>query len=206
MSAPARLRPAAPTIQEGLAFAGLLEQAQEGMFRAMLGPRVIDIVAQAFIRSGHELSHEHVLFAERDGRIVGMVAAYTAEAQRHFSSEPLRTAAGLRRYRMAAFMRFNRRGFGFMATLADGDCYVRALAVDPDSRGGGLGTLLLTAAEERARAAGATALALDVAAKNRAAQRLYRRFGLTVLDESPKWLGLPNTNLLRMSKPLPRPG
>lgn len=204
MNAPARLRPAAPTIEDGLAFARLLEQAQEGMFRVMLGPRALDIVAQAFIRPGHELSHDHVVFAEQAGRIVGMASAYTAEAHRHFASEPLRTAAGWRRHRMAAFTRFNRRGLGFMATLADGDCYIRALAVDPADRGGGIGTMLMAAVEERARSAGATHLALDVAAKNRDARRLYERLGMSMLDESPRWFGLPNTNLLRMTKPLAR--
>jgi ribosomal protein S18 acetylase RimI-like enzyme len=199
---PLRVRPAAGTIDEGLVFAGLLEQAQEGMFRIMLGPSASAIIARAFTQPGHELSYEHVLFAEQGARIVGMASGYTAEAHRHFTDEALGVAAGWRRYRMAAFVRFNRRALRFMATLADGDFYLRALAVEPARRGGGIGTLLIDALEDRARVAGASCLALDVAAKNRAARRLYERLGMTVLDESPRWFGLPGTNVIRMTKPL----
>ena len=53
-----------------------------------------------------------------------------------------------------------------------------------------------------ARRAGSTRLALDVAAKNSNARRLYERLGMTAEAESRKWFGLPNTNLIRMTKPL----
>jgi ribosomal protein S18 acetylase RimI-like enzyme len=203
---PMVLRPATATVEEGLAFARLLEQAQEGMFRIMLGPRAGAIVAGAFARPGHELAYEHVVFAEQGGWIVGMASGYTSEAHRRFTDEPLRAAAGWRRYRMAAFTRFNRRALRFMATLADGDFYLRSLAVEPSRRGGGIGTLLMAAVEDRARDAGARCLALDVAGKNRDARRLYERLGMTVLGESPRWFGLPDTNLIRMTKPLSRSG
>ena len=196
------LRPAAPTVEDGLVFARLLDQAQEGYFRAMLGRRAGDIIARAFTQPGHDLSYQYVTFAEQGGRIVGMASGYTAEAHRYSTNEPLKAAAGWRRYRMAAFTRITRRMVRFIDTVPDGNFYVRAVAVEPAHRGAGIGTLLIGSLEDTARATGSTRLALDVAAKNRSARRLYERLGMTAQAESPRWFGLPNTNLIRMTKPL----
>jgi ribosomal protein S18 acetylase RimI-like enzyme len=56
------------------------------------------------------------------------------------------------------------------------EAYISELAVAPDSRGQGLGTLLLTHAVAWARAAGRRRLSLHVAASN-PAHRLYQRVG-----------------------------
>ena len=196
------LRPAAATFEEGRLFARLLDQAQEGYFRAMLGRRAGDVIARAFTRPGHDLSHQHVTFAEQDGRVVGMASGYTAEDHRLFTDEPLRSAAGRFRCRMAVFSRITRRIVRFISSVPDGDFYVRAVAVEPSHRGVGVGTLLVGRLEDTARTAGSARLALDVAAKNRDARRLYERLGMTSESESRKWFGLPDTNLIRMTKPL----
>jgi ribosomal protein S18 acetylase RimI-like enzyme len=196
------LRPAAATVEDGLVFARLLDEAQEGMYRKVLGRQAGDTVARAYLEPGHDLSYQYVIFAEQDGRIVGMASGYTAETHRHFTDQILETASGWRRYRWAAFMRVARRVFQFIDTVPDGDFYVRALAVEPADRDAGIGTLLLESLEDNARAAESKRLALDVAAKNRNAQRLYKRLGMTAEAESPKWFRLPNTNLIRMVKTL----
>ena len=199
---PISLRPAVPTAEDGLAFARLLDEAQEGYFRAALGRRAADVIARAFTEPDHELSYQHVTLAEQSGQIVGMHSGYTAEAHRHFTDGALRAVAGWRGYRLAAFTRLTRRMVRFMNTLSGGDFYVRALAVEPAHRGTGIGTLLFGSLEDTAHAAGSARLALDVAAKNRRARRLYERLGMTAEAESPRWFGLPNTNLIRMTKSL----
>lgn len=198
------LRPAEPSVKEGRIFARLLDQAQESWFRAALGRRAPDIIAHAYTQPGHELSYLYVTFAERDGRILGMAAGYPAETHRAFTGQPLRTAAGWRRFRLAAFARISRRLLRFMDSIPDGDFYVRGVAVEPMSRGAGVGTQLMRSLEQTAEAAGSRRLALDVAAKNRGARRLYENLGMTAETESPRWLGLPNTNVIRMTKPLAR--
>lgn len=199
--APPSLRAAVPTVDDGLAFARLLEEAQEGKYRGMVGRRAVEIVARAFLRRGHDLSHEHVTFAEQEGRIVGMVSGYTSQAHRS-SMDELLTAAGWRRYRFAVCTRLARRVTRFIDTIPDGDFYVRAIAVETTHRGSGIGTYLMGTIEDRARAAGSKRLALDVAAKNRPGRRFYERLGMTAEAESRRWFGLPNTNLIRMVKPL----
>lgn len=199
---PISLRPAAATLSDGLLFARLLDEAQEGMYRQILGRRSAAIVTMAFVQPDNDLSFLYVTFAQRDGRVVGMASGYTAEAHRRFRDRIIESAVGCPRYRWIAFTRAARRVFRFMDTVPDGDFYVRALAVEPSHRDTGIGTLLLGSLEEAAVAAGSTRIALDVAAKNRDARRLYERLGMTAEAESRRWFGLPNSNLIRMVKPL----
>ncbi len=69
------LRAANPTFDEGLAFARYADEVAEGFFRFMLGRRAAQILATVFAQPDHDLSYQHVTFAERDNVIVGMIAA-----------------------------------------------------------------------------------------------------------------------------------
>ena len=140
--------------------------------------------------------------AESNGTIIGMASGYAAEAHRAFTNEPIEAAAGPRRRRYRAFSRFSRRMLRFMDDIPDGDFYIRAIAVDPDYRGRGAGSRLMDHMIDIARADGARRLALDVAAKNRDGRRFYERIGMTRESESPRWFGLPNTNVIRMTRSL----
>jgi ribosomal protein S18 acetylase RimI-like enzyme len=195
------LRAAKPTFDEGLVFARYLDQAAEGFFRIILGRRVADIVATAYTQPNNDYSHQNVTLVERDEVIVGMVSGYTAEQHRCFSEQPLKLAAGYRALRMvrvaiccAPFRRF-------LDTLADGDFYVQAIAIDKELRGEGIGSTLIDSIEDRARATGSARLSLDVAAKNKGARRLYERRGMTVESGWPRLLFLPQL-LVRMTKSL----
>lgn len=196
------LRPARGDIEDGLVYAKLVEQAQQGAYRWMLGPHVQEIVGRAFTEPGHEHSYRNVTFAERAGDVVGMGSGYSSSAHGEFTNEPLETAAGRRRHRMAVFLRLAGRKIRFLDHVPDGDFYVRALAVDQEHRSKGIGTMLLERLEIEATTAGSRRLALDVAAKNSGARRLYERFGMTKEAESPRWFGIPNTNIIRMVKDL----
>ena len=60
---------------------------------------------------------------------------------------------------------------------------IRMLAVAPDAQGAGVGTALVGACLDRARAAGYRAVALCVIRSNEGAHRLYRRFGFVRTPE-----------------------
>ena len=92
-TAPA-LRPARPTSDEGVAFAGYLDTAADDFFRATLGRQVERILADAYQEKGLDLPCQLVTFAERGGQIVGMASDYTTEEHRRGSDEVLRQAAG----------------------------------------------------------------------------------------------------------------
>ena len=177
---PIRLRAAEPTHEEGLHFARYLDQAAEGFFRFLLGRRVAEIVAEAYIEPGHDLSYKNATFAVRDGAIVGMATSFTAEQRRQFSDEPLTNAVGSWALRYYVLGTIGAPLWRVLDTVAEGDSYLLAIAVDAALRGEGVGSILIDATEEKARAAGSQRLALDVSAKNTGGRRLYERRGMTV--------------------------
>ena len=178
------LRTANPTYNEGLVFARYLDEAFEGFFRLMLGRRVADIVATAYTQPNHDFSYQNTTFAERDKTIVGMAAGYTAEQHRRSSDQPLKQAAGNRALRRMGVTILCVR-LRFLGTHAGGDFYLQAIAVDRELRGEGIGSALMDAIEDQARASGSTRLFLDAAARNEGARRFYERRGMTVESEWP---------------------
>lgn len=64
---------------------------------------------------------------------------------------------------------------------------LRAMAVDPRCRGGGIGRLLVDACIDRALAVGSTALALHTAAWLPDAIRLYERCGFVRDPQADRW-------------------
>jgi len=196
------LRPATPTEDDGLAFAHYLDVAAEGFFRLMLGPRVASILATAFALPDHDLSYQHVTFAERDGSTVGMVSGYTAEQHRRSSRQPLTQAAGKGNVRMWLVGTLFTPLMRVIDSVAEDDFYVLAIAVDEEVRGSGVGALLLDTLEQRARQSGSRRLALDVSAGNEKALGFYERRGMTIESQWPKRVWIPGLKLYRMVKVL----
>jgi predicted GNAT family N-acyltransferase len=62
------------------------------------------------------------------------------------------------------------------------EAQVRFMAVDPQSRGRGLGSLILREFEDRARAAGARSIVLNARDD---AQRFYQKYGFAVVGPAP---------------------
>jgi ribosomal protein S18 acetylase RimI-like enzyme len=176
--------------------------AAEGFFRFMLGRRGVEILARAYREPDHDLSFQRVTFAERNGAVVGMVSGFTAEQHRRSSRRVLERAAGRWNLRLAIVSTVLRPLFRVIDSVADGDYYLQSIAVDPEGRGAGVGSALMDEIEARARAAGSRRLALDVAASNETARRLYERRGWTVESRWPKRLRLPGLTLLRMTRVL----
>lgn len=197
-----QLRPARPDLAEGAQFARYLDQAADNTFRAMLGRRSVDIVAEAFVEPGHDLSHEYVTVAESPDGVAGMLSGYSGPQHAASRNEPLLDAAGWRQYRMAAVRLIGARVFDFMDQLPDTDWYVQAVAVDPASRGLGVGSLLLDRAEQIARDCGSERVTLDVAVRNDGARRLYERIGYEVEASSKAVPFAPSAAVHRMVKPL----
>ncbi len=196
------LRPAQPSIDEGLEYARYLDVAAEGFFRFMLGRRATEIIGKAYTQTGHNYSYENVLFAEQDNRIVGMASGFTAEQHRSFSDQPLKQAAGSQAFRMRVVKTLLAPMMRILNTLADGDFYVLSLATDEELRGAGMGSALMDAMEERGVASRSGRLALDVSASNAGARRLYERRGMKVESQWPKRLYIPRLRFYRMTKTL----
>ena len=197
-----RLRAAKPSFDEGVVFARYADEVAEGFLRFMLGRNVITILATAYMHPNHDYSYQNVTFAERDNVIVGMASGYTAKQRHHFSDQPLKHAAGYYALRMKVVKILCAPLMRILETVAEGDFYLLSIAVDRELRGEGVGSMLMDAVEDRARASGATRLSLDVSARNEGARRLYERRGMTVESQWPKRLVIPGVKLLRMTKTL----
>ena len=196
------LRAAKPTFDEGLVFARYLDEVAEGFIQLMYGRRFAEIIATAYCQPDHDYSFENVTFAECDKGIVGMAAGYSAEQHRRSSDEPLKQAPGYSALRSMVVGALCAPLLRILDTLADGDFYLLSISVDQDLRGEGVGSRLIDAIQERARASGSARLSLDDSAKNEGARKLYERRGMTVESQWPKRLVIPGLKLLRMTKTL----
>ena len=88
----------------------------------------------------------------------------------------------------------------FLESLAPGDFYLQAIAIDEELRSEGVGSMLIDAMEDLARARGSNRLVLDVAGGNDGASKLHERRGMTVETVWPRFsFGRPV--FLRMTKP-----
>jgi ribosomal protein S18 acetylase RimI-like enzyme len=168
----------------------------------MLGAGFERVISKAYVEPAHDLSFEHVSFAVRGDTVVGMVSAHSSEQHRRSSDLPLKRAAGWRIVRLGAATVLVGRLLRFLDDIPDGDFYLQAVAVDPDSRGRGVGTVLFEHAQSLAMAGAANRLTLHVAVENTAARRLYERLGMHVDATSPKAAPLPGLQVHRMIKPL----
>ncbi|MFC4811365.1 GNAT family N-acetyltransferase [Paenibacillus sp. GCM10023250] len=120
-----------------------------------------------FKQPGNRISFGHVLVAERDGQVAGMLAAYPGDDAGRLD-EP--------------YLARMRRDFGdaervIVREARDGDYYLDALAVAEAFRGQGVAKTLMAAAEQRATELGFGRTALIVEADNERAYGLYARGG-----------------------------
>jgi ribosomal protein S18 acetylase RimI-like enzyme len=194
------IRAANPTYDEGISCARYLNEAAEGFFRFMYGRRFLHIIAQAYIQPNNSYSFQNVSFATYDNNIFGMTLGYTLKQFHVFSGQPLKEAAGGCNLRMTAGRILCAPMLRIIETIADGDFYILAMAVDEDFRGKGVASALMKSIEKRARTSGSARLSLDVSANNKNACRVYEKWGMTVESQWPKRLPLPGIKFYRMAK------
>ena len=191
-----------PTIDEGRVFAYYLNEAAEGFFHFMLGRRSVEIIANAFIKQGHDLSYQNVTFAERNKTIIGMFSGYTAEKHRQSSDMALKQAAGRFNLRMIVISALFSTLFRIIDNIADDDYYLQAMAINKELRGEDIGSTIMDYAEDCARACGSSRLSLDVSAGNKGARKLYEQRGMIVDSQWPRRVPIPGMKFYRMVKEL----
>ncbi len=123
------------------------------------GEDLAAVGARRYAREGVAFSWQNCLMAERAGQVIGMLHSYPMEVDP--AAEP-ESDPVLRPY---------------SELEDDGSLYVSGLAVVPAERGKGLGTRMMAAAEDRARALGLPRISLLCFSRNEGAMRLYRRLG-----------------------------
>ena len=158
----------------------------------------------AFRAERNEVSHRLAMVEEGEG-IRGLVVAFPGKL---FGSLKLGTgvqlarAAGTRH--VTDLVRRGRVLDRLIPNPGPGVLYVSVLAVDPPSRGQGIGSVLL----QRVIAAASwmeLGVALDVGLENEAARRLYERLGFAVTSvretSEPERRHIPTRGMARMVRP-----
>jgi ribosomal-protein-alanine N-acetyltransferase len=79
------------------------------------------------------------------------------------------------------------------------EAHIATIAVHPDFRGHGIGSLMLRTILEEAARKGAGEAMLEVRANNGIAQAMYRRFGFEVVFRRPRYYRDNNEDALLMS-------
>lgn len=194
------IRPGNPTYDEGLSCGHYLNEAAEGFFRFMLGRQFVQIIAKAYTQSNHSYSFQNVSFAEYDNRIVGMALGFTSGQYSRFSDQPLKEAAGRRNLRMKVVKMLCAPMLRIIETIADGDFYLLAMAIDKDFRGKRVGSALMDSIKEQALSNGSARLSLDVSANNEVARKIYENWGMTIESQWPRRLPIPGLRFYRMTK------
>ena len=123
------------------------------------GETPLDAGARRYARDGVAFSYQNCILAEIDGAVVGMAHSFPMDADP--AAEP-ETDPVLRPY----------------AELEDyGSLYLSGIALFAEHRGHGIGTKLMAAVDERARALNRPRVSLICLEPNEGAMRWYRRLG-----------------------------
>jgi ribosomal protein S18 acetylase RimI-like enzyme len=173
------LRPAQP--DDAPQAAPLIYAAGPALFSAVFGPperAILRFFTALFRLPRNPFSYENGIVAEQGGRIVGLALAADAAERRRIGRRLFWLAPRLRG--PFALLRQFPNAWDIMACTSvppSASFYLSILAVAPESRRQGIGSLLLAEVRRRAEAAGSPVLALHTEIDNHTAQRLYQRHG-----------------------------
>jgi ribosomal protein S18 acetylase RimI-like enzyme len=142
------------------------------------GERARRILAGVFPRRGHTASYEICRVAEIDGEVVGVLAAFPAQAGDRLGRRFLGlTVVRMPAWRWPSVLRHLRASSMITPEPPAGSLYVDALAVAATARRRGVASALLDDAIARAREHGVAGVALDTGVENQAAQAFYEAAG-----------------------------
>ncbi|QFF97424.1 GNAT family N-acetyltransferase [Psychrobacillus glaciei] len=125
---------------------------------------------QLFTRTDNRHSYLHSYIAEMEGKVAGVLVFYSAE-------QVVTLDANLEEYLS------NKKGVPIKIDpeTLPGEWYIDTVVVDPTYRGHGIGTKLLTYAEQLVQNFGGGNLSLNVETEKDSAIRLYNRLGFVTV-------------------------
>ena len=184
---------------DAAALAELIDIAGEGIPRwlwtrhCVEGQTPLEVGTDRARRPSGGFSYTNALIAEANGTIEAMVLSYAID--RAPTEDPADLPAPI-----APFVTLEKRSVGTW--------YINALAAFATARNRGLGTRLMAAAEDRAKAQGYAEMSIQVYSQNTGALRLYHRLGYKQAASEPVQLHpcppYYTGDVLLLKKPLPR--
>ena len=139
------------------------------------GKTVEELVARRFSFENSTKSYRHCWVAEIEGDVAGDLHAYPFDAMAADTGDPIISEE---RYAVLA-------PFDYLDPVAVGSFHINILAVYPEFRGRGVGSMLLDHAKHLAKSKGFDRLSLAVFEENSGAVRLYQRHGFKEAARHP---------------------
>ena len=169
--------------EDAQGFTNLILLSEPGLFPAVFGSKVKNVLQSLFRQQRNLFSFEHSYFIEVDDKKAGMILGY---GWKNRQREEWRTGLLLIKYMKLGF--FARIPALLMALhlvgrAEDNEYYISNVAVYPEFRGAKLGTNLILKMEEEAKSSGAGKIVLDVGIDNEGVIRLYNRLGYSVVSK-----------------------
>jgi ribosomal protein S18 acetylase RimI-like enzyme len=198
-------------------FSQLVLSTASTLLPYFFGSDVRNVMQRLFEHTRNWFSFEHSYFIEVNGEIAGMALVCNHNEKKR---ESLRTCLLVLKYlkwsilrRLAYLLKSQHvirkvieltyllRSEHIMVRTTEGECYLRNIALRSKFRGLGFATKLLGVVEEESRKTGSKRIVLDVGTDNKAAIKLYKRFGYSIEQKLPI-LKIKDKNLeiFRMSK------
>jgi len=126
------------------------------------GRSLLEIGAERYARINTEFSYQNCLLADFRGEIIGMVHSYPMTEKSPPCENPVLAP--------------------YCALEAVGSLYISGIALYPNYRGQGIGTIMMKQINERAKNLGLKQLSLLAFEQNLDAIRLYERLGFEITD------------------------
>lgn len=178
------VRPAAPA--DAQTAASLIRMAMgqfaDYLFGAGNSAQALDVIGRLFALPLNRFSHQFADIVDTDGRVSGIMLSYPGQIMNRLDLSMGRQLWSI--YGAPGFARFVGRSLplAFAREASAGDYFINALAAHPDYRGQGIGTHLLSYAENKAREMRYDQCALSVEVSNLRARQLYERVGYRAVE------------------------
>lgn len=159
--------------------------AGEQLIPAIFGPKALSFWEKAFCHPKCGFSYEHSWFLDFDGKPVGIAVGYDYISQK---KEEFRTFLILLKCLKWTFIKQRnelRQSGNIMAKTSEGDYYLSNLALYPQFRGQGYGTMIMDSVEKMAAEDGCTRVVLDAEATKDRTLQFYKRRGYEMDEALP---------------------
>ncbi len=159
--------------------------ASPELIAALFGPHAERFWERAFKYPRCGFSYDHSWFLNVNGKPAGIAVGYDYQSQR---KEGLRTfLIMIRCLKWTFFKQMSelRQSGDIMAKTREGDYYLSNLAVYPQYRGQGYGTVIMDSLEAMARDMGCKRMVLDTESKKNRTVQFYKRRGYQAEEALP---------------------
>ncbi|MFO8101881.1 MAG: GNAT family N-acetyltransferase [Dehalococcoidia bacterium] len=177
------LTPATPEMAPEGAELALL--AGEELIPALFGPDARHFWECAFQYRQCSFSYEHSWFLEIDGKSVGIAVGYDYETQKKEGRRTFWAMINCLKWTFLKQLSELRQSGALMARTREGDYYLSNLAVYPEYRGQGYGTIIMDSVEKMASESGCKRVVLDAEVVKERTLQFYRGRGYQIEETLP---------------------